>query len=192
MKMKVTGYSVRTYGVGTNPSGGRYIEVNGRKIYERLTSNKNGIPTDGGKNPKFVELEEWVKAEFGDTQSVWDWAKKAHKEYVMDQKEKEMKEIEAWIEKIRANPTKFEAWENSYSFGVILDIIPARTLGDLVIESEKALKLEVREGEVYLYVGPVFRKFMKPLPVGEFLEAWDSGEIYLDKNKIRFKEKSRA
>src|SRR5690606_9441533 len=145
--MKVTGYSVRTYGVGTNPSGGRYIEVDGKKIYERLTSNKNGIPTDGGKNPEFKKLEEWVREKLG-VQSVWDWAKKAHKEYVMDQKEKEMKEIEAWIEKIRANPAKFEAWGNSYSFGVILDIIPARTLGDLVIESEKALKLEIREGGV--------------------------------------------
>lgn len=171
--MKVTGYSVRTYGVGTNPSGGRYIEVDGKKIYERLTSNKNGIPTDGGKNPKFVELEEWVKAEFGDTQSVWDWAKKAYKEHLVEQQEKKTKEIEAWIEKIRANPDNFEAWENSYSFGVILDIIPARTLGDLVIESEKALKLEIREGVVSLHTEPMLRQFMKPLSVRKFLETWD-------------------
>lgn len=188
--MKVTGYSVRTYGVGTNPSGGAFIEVDGKKIYERLVSRRNGIPTDGGKNPEFKKLEEMVTEKFGE--SVWEWAKKAHKEYVVEQQEKKMKEIEAWIEKIRANPTKFEAWENSYSFGVILEVIPQQKLGDLIISSEKALKLEIREGVVALHTGPVLRQFMKPLPVGEFLEAWDSGEMYLDKNKIKFKEKSRA
>src|SRR5690606_20885367 len=124
-------------------------EVDGKKIYERLTSNKNGIPTDGGKNPKFVELEEWVKAEFGDTQSVWDWAKQQYKKFRQEEQEKKNKEVESWIEKIRDNPEQFEAWENSYSFGVILDVIPARTVGDLVIESEKALKREVRKGEGY-------------------------------------------
>ena len=189
--MKVTAIRQKSYGKGTNPSGGAFIEVDGRKIYERLTSNKNGIPTDGGKNPEFKKLEEWVREKLG-VQSVWDWAKKEYEQFKKEKEKEKMKEIEAWIEKIRANPTKFEAWENSYSFGVILDIIPARTLGDLVIESEKALKLEIREGGVYLHAEPILRQFMKPLPVGEFLEAWDRGEMILEGMKIKFKEKSQA
>src|SRR5690554_2037616 len=100
--MKVTGYSVRTYGVGTNPSGGRYIEVDGKKIYERLTSNKNGIPTDGGKNPEFKKLEEMVTEKFGE--SVWEWAKKEYEQFKKEKEKEKMKEVESWIEKIRDNP----------------------------------------------------------------------------------------
>ena len=173
MDMKITGVRTTAYGNGTNPSGGRYIEVDGKKIYERLTSNKNGIPTDGGKNPKFVELEEWVKAEFGDTQSVWDWAKKEYEQFKKEKEKEKMKEVESWIEKIRDNPEQFEAWENSYSLGVILKLFPAKKLGDTIIESEKALKLEIREGEVSLHTEPMLRQFMKPLSVRKFLETWD-------------------
>lgn len=170
---KVTGYNPKTYGNGTNPGGGSYIEVDGVRIYERLVSRRNGIPTDGGKNPEFKKLEEMVFKKFGGAQSVWDWAKKEYEQFKKEKEKEKMKEVESWIEKIRANPTKFEAWENSYSFGVILDIIPARTLGDLVIESEKALKLEIREGEVSLHTEPMLRQFMKPLSVRKFLETWD-------------------
>lgn len=170
--MKVTGYSVRTYGKGTNPSGGRYIEVDGKKIYERLTSNKNGIPTDGGKNPEFKKLEEWVREKLG-VQSVWDWAKQQYKKFRQEEQEKKNKEVQSWIEKIRTKPENFEAWQNSYSLGVILKLFPAKKLGDTIIEPEKALKLEIREGEVSLHTEPMLRQFMKPLSTKEFLEAWD-------------------
>lgn len=169
--MKVTAIRQKSYGKGTNPSGGAFIEVDGRKIYERLTSNKNGIPTDGGKNPEFKKLEEMVTEKFGE--SVWEWAKKEYEQFKKEKEKEKMKEVESWIEKIRDNPEQFEAWENSYSLGVILKLFPAKKLGDTIIESEKALKLEIREGEVSLHTEPMLRQFMKPLSVRKFLETWD-------------------
>ncbi|SEN77922.1 hypothetical protein [Lihuaxuella thermophila] len=78
--MKVIKFSSRRYGKGSNPSGGVYVEVfveNDQeaeilgckrldivRVYERLVSYGGGIPLDGGANPQWKALEEYVSKAF--------------------------------------------------------------------------------------------------------------------------------
>jgi hypothetical protein len=85
--MKCVSYSAHTYDMGTNPNGGICIEVlpenleeakflgfdklthrnfygeerpNTQTVYKRLTSHHGGIPDDGGQNPEWARLQEYL------------------------------------------------------------------------------------------------------------------------------------
>jgi hypothetical protein len=55
----------RTYGMGSNPRGGAYIEIDGRRTYERRTAYRGNQPVDGGENPDFFDLAAKIFAHAG-------------------------------------------------------------------------------------------------------------------------------